>query len=171
MVKPIFSVFTGATELFGEVELFLSGRFGAPEYISPQINFNQTGYYAKEMGTGLVRRIYACPVLMKPTELYSLKLLTIDFENRLRVEGKRRVNIDPGYLSLAKLVLATTKDNVHRVCVGEGVYAEVTLYYEKGQFHPWPWTYPDYASDEYRKIFAGIRELYRRQVRNKGRVL
>ncbi len=166
MVKPIVSVFTGVTELFGEVEFFFSGRFGAPDYVSPDLNFNQTGYYAKEMGTGLVRRIYSYPDLIKPAELYPLKLLTIDVENRWRVEGKRRVNIDPGYLSLAKLVLATTKDNVHRICIGEGVYAEVTLFFEKGGFHPWPWTYPDYASDEYRMIFACIREIYRGQVRN-----
>ncbi len=171
LVKPVVSVITAATELYEEVEYFLAGRFGAPDYVSPQMSFNQTGYYAKEMGTGLVRRIYACPALMRPDELYTLKLLTVDLETRLRVEGKRRVNIDPGYLSLAKLVLATTKDNVHRICIGEGVYAEVTLYFKKGRFHPWPWTYPDYANDEYRAIFGGIRQIYRRQVREKGKVL
>jgi hypothetical protein len=171
LVKPVVSVITAATELYEEVEYFLAGRFGAPDYVSPQMSFNQTGYYAKEMGTGLVRCIYACPALMRPDELYTLKLLTVDLETRLRVEGKRRVNIDPGYLSLAKLVLATTKDNVHRICIGEGVYAEVTLYFKKGRFHPWPWTYPDYANDEYRAIFGGIRQIYRRQVREKGKVL
>ena len=161
LVKPVASVFTGEEGLFSEVESVLAKRLGKPDYTSPVLDFNQTAYYAKEMGTGLVRRIYSFPKLIQPNELASLKRWTIGIEDQFRVNGKRRVNIDPGYLSLAKLVLATTKDNIHRICIGEGIYAEVTLFFQKGRFHSWPWTYPDYASEKYRDIFKAIREIFR----------
>lgn len=164
-VKPVASVFTADEKLFGEVEAVLSARMGKPDYVSRPLVFDQTDYYAKEMGTGLVRRVYGFPRLIDQGELATLKRWTVELEDRWRVKGRRRVNIDPGYVSLAKLVLATTKDNVHRIYLGEGVFAEVTLLFRNGSFHPWPWTYPDYASREYREIFEQIREIYREQLR------
>lgn len=164
-VKPVISIFTGIDSLFGKVEEALSERLGKPDYISQLISFHQTAYYEKEMGSGLVRRVYSFPRLMDQSELQSLKRFTIGIEDRWRVEERRQVNIDPGYVSLAKLVLATTKDNVHRVYIGDGIFAEVALYFQKGRFHPWPWTYPDYASDVYRAVFEDIRSIYRRQLR------
>jgi hypothetical protein len=80
------------------------------------------------------------------------------------VAGRRRVDVDPGYLTRTKLVLATTKDYAHRVYLGRGIYAEVTLSYRQGAFHPWPWTYPDYASPEYAPQLEAMRRLYLRQL-------
>jgi hypothetical protein len=68
-------------------------------------------------------------------------------------------------VDLAKLVLASTKDHGHRVYLGQGIYAEVTLQYRGGRFQPWPWTYPDYASEEYCRLFGEIRALYHAQLR------
>ena len=79
--------------------------------------------------------------------------------------GKRRVNIDPGYISQSKLVLATTKDHSHRIYLGQGIFAEVTLRYYKGTFRAWEWTYPDYASPPYIAIFNHIRKLYKEQLK------
>jgi len=83
-----------------------------------------------------------------------------------KTERKRDVNIDPGYLSLSKLVLASTKDFYHRLYLNHGIYAEITLVFKKethskGGFQPIKWTYPDYASQEYRKIFNQIRGIYK----------
>ncbi|MEW6447022.1 MAG: DUF4416 family protein [Bacillota bacterium] len=164
-VKPVVSVFTGQEELFLEAEKALKARLGEADFISAPLLFNKTRYYEKEMGTGLKRRFYSFSRLIDPCELVSLKLYTMELEEAWRTRGKRRVNIDPGYVSLAKLVLATTKDNVHRIYLGNKVYAEVTLFFKHGRFHPWPWTYPDYASAEYRQIFERIREIYREQLR------
>ncbi|MEW6182350.1 MAG: DUF4416 family protein [Bacillota bacterium] len=164
-VKPVISVFTGIDSLFGMVEEALAGHLGSPDYASQLFGFHQTAYYEKEMGAGLVRRIYSFPRLIEQSELAPLKRFSIEIEDRWRIEGRRQVNIDPGYISLAKLVLATTKDNVHRLCIGDGIFAEVTLYFQKGRFHPWPWTYPDYASEVYRAVFEDIRSIYRRQLR------
>ena len=83
------------------------------------------------------------------------------------VGQRRRVNLDPGYVSLSKMVLATTKDYSHRIYLGQGIYAEVTLHYRHGAFHPWEWTYPDYASQRYLDIFGHIRDIYVAQLRSK----
>ena len=78
---------------------------------------------------------------------------------------KRLVNIDPGYLTLAKLVLASTKDYVHRIYVGSGIFAEITLFYANGNFGPWQWSYPDYKTKEYAAIFGAIRNIYEKQIK------
>lgn len=164
-VKPIAGVITGEEALFAEVEEALAERLEKPDYVSTILFFNQTRYYEPEMGTGLKRRFYAFPRLIDPGDLAKLKSWSVRLEERWRQGGRRRVNIDPGYLSAAKLLLATTKDNIHRVYLGNEVYAEVTLFFKNGAFHPWPWTYPDYASQEYRRIFEEIREIYREQLK------
>jgi len=167
-VKPVASIFGPDETLFAAAVAEFAGDLNGIDYESPLLVFDKTRYYEREMGPELRRRFYAFSRLIAPEELVALKHRAQAVEAAFRVGGKRRVNIDPGYLSLAKLVLATTKDNVHRIYLGDGVYAEVTLYFRKGHFHPWPWTYPDYASPEYRAIFARIRELYRAQLASKG---
>ena len=72
----------------------------------------------------------------------------------------RQVNIDPGYLDLAKLVLATTKDYAHRIFLRKGVFAEIALSFRGASFSANAWTYPDYASKEYIDIFNQMRKLY-----------
>ncbi|MGQ9512048.1 DUF4416 family protein [Thermodesulfitimonas sp.] len=164
-VKPVVGIFSADETLLTAVAGELARWLGEPDYESPLLAFEQTRYYEREMGPGLKRRFYAFPRLIDAAELVALKRWAIETEARWQHAGRRRVNVDPGYVSLAKLVLATTKDNVHRIYLGEGIYAEVTLYFRRGRFHPWPWTYPDYASLEYRAIFEHIRELYREQLR------
>ena len=92
--------------------------------------------------------------------LAAIKLRTNELEKGWTAEGRRKVNLDSGYVSLPKLVLATTKNYDHRIYLGKGIYAEVTLHYRNGGFRPWPWTYPDYASAQYCELFAQIRRLY-----------
>ena len=77
---------------------------------------------------------------------------------------ERPVNLDPGYVSSGKLVLATTKDQPHRVYLGRGIYAECTLRWRRGGFEPWEWTYPDYASEGHREFFGRVRTAYRRKL-------
>ncbi len=102
-----------------------------------------------------------------PGRLAEIKRLTGLLEAEFAAPGlpPRPVNIDPGFVDEARLVLATAKDRGHRLYLGQGVYAEVTLSFSGGQFTPLPWTYPDYASAEYREFFAGVRERLREQRR------
>ena len=120
------------------------------------------------MGSGLKRRIFAFEKLVDPSKLPALKLWSNSIEEDWAVGGKRQVNIDVGYVSLGKLVLASTKNHSHRIYLGEGIYGEGTLRFVGGEFQPWPWTYPDYASLQYRKIFAEIRRLHREKLRTKS---
>lgn len=130
--------------------------------------FEHTEYYHDEMGENLERHFLAFSRLIHPEALADIKRDTNDLEQRLGEDlalpaGCRPINLDPGYMSLSKLVLATTKDYAHRIYLRRGVFAEVTLHFHGGSWQPWPWTYPDYASDEYREFFVHMRDLLKAQ--------
>lgn len=164
-VKLMTSIFTGDETLLAVARGALASRFGPMDYQSEILPFNHTTYYAREFGEGLLRQIVAFTNLIWPQQLAGIKRTTNELEMTWAVEGRRRVNLDPGYISLGKLVLATTKDHAHRIYLGQGIYAEVTLQYKHGTFQPWEWTYPDYASPRYREICTEIRRIYAAQLR------
>lgn len=163
-VTPIASVLTSDVDLLEVVKEILVKRLGVCVYASEILSFDHTDYYTAEMGHDLKRCIFAFKKLVDPSELVSLKCWSNSLEQGWAVNGKRRVNIDIGYVSLGKLVLASTKNHIHRLYLGEGIYGEVTLRFVSGHFKPWPWTYPDYASFKYRKIFDEIREIHRQKL-------
>lgn len=135
----------------------LADLLGPYDYLSPAIPFEWTSYYDSELGRPIWRRFVSFPEPFAQDALAETKLLTNAIEQRHSLDGRRRVNLDPGYLTLAKLVLASTKDHAHRIYLGQGIYGEVTLHYQRGRFHPWPWTYPDYQSEAYQAIFQELR--------------
>lgn len=144
----------------------LTQHFGPTDEVSELWPFDSTDYYELEMGEGLQRQFASFESLVDPAALASIKLLTNQLEGRIAHEcavpdDRRPVNLDPGYISMSKLVLATTKDYSHRVYLGQGIYAETTLHYEHGAWQPWPWTYPDYADRRYHAFFERVRELYK----------
>ncbi len=163
-VKLIVGIFGNNLELFELAKLKLTRKFGKIDYESPFLLFNKTTYYQKEMGENLKRRFYTFERLIPPDLIAGIKIFTNRIEKKLARKGKRRVNIDPGYLSMAKFVLATTKDYSHRIYLKKGVFAEVTLNYRKDTFKPWEWTYPDYCQEEYLEIFNHIRKIYMGQL-------
>ena len=166
-VKLIASLFAGDETLLAVARGALVKHFGSMDYESDVFPFDHTTYYAPEFGEGLVRQVVAFRDLISPGSLARIKRTTNELEMTWTVDGGRRVNIDPGYVSLSKLVLATTKNYSHRICLGQGIYAEVTLRYRQGAFHPWEWTYPDYASSAYLELFAEIRGIYVEQLRTR----
>jgi len=139
----------------------LEKMFGTIDFRSPLMNFTQTDYYNDEMGEELKRVIFSFKKLVRPESAYKAKLKTNALEKKLSQNGKRRINIDPGYLNMSKLVLFSTKDYTHRIPMPRGIFAEITLFYQNKQYNPWPWTYPDYKTKEYRDIFESIRNIYR----------
>jgi len=164
-VKLIASIFAASGELLEEAEVRLSQEFGLVDYESELLSFDHTTYYTAEFGENLKRRFVAFEKLVHPGELAEIKLLTNALEMEWAVEGERRINIDPGYVSHSKLVLATTKNHAHRIYLGRGIYAEVTLHFRDGTFRGWPWTYPDYSSSPLIALFNHIRGLYVKQLR------
>ena len=129
------------------------------------MSFYYTRYYEKEMGSDLSRIFLLFEPLFQREQLPSIKLKTNSIETSLSSEGKRAVNIDPGYISLENVVLATTKGYAHRVYLNCGIYAELTLIYHSNTYRPVEWTYPDYGSEEIIAIFNGWRSILKESIR------
>lgn len=166
-VKLFVGLLTGIESLIPEVRAALEESFGPVDLQSPTLDFDFTDYYREEMGSSLKRVFYAFEHLMDPAELASVKVATGKLEARYR-NGTwpmpRPVNLDPGYLEQGKLVLASTKNFYHRIYLGQGIYAEVTLYFKQGRFQSLEWTYPDYRSEPYQQFFLQVRARYREQL-------
>lgn len=122
----------------------LVAAFGGIADVSEETLFTHTPYYQAEMGEGLRREYVAFEQLIEPGRLAEIKVLTNSMEAEWSVEGRRRVNVDPGLLTDHNLILATGKDYAHRIYLRDGIYAEVTLYAHGGGLSALPWTYPDY---------------------------
>jgi hypothetical protein len=139
----------------------LEQEFGPIEDRSPEYPFNFTDYYRPEMGDGLTRNFVSFRRVFDPGSLADAKLATNRIERELADKTgdtfRRRVNLDPGYVTAAKLVLATTKDFSHRVYLRDGIYAEVTLQFGSGGPRAQPWTYPDFASGAYSEFLMKVR--------------
>lgn len=153
-------------DLMARAVRMLEGYYGQVDAASALWSFDSTDYYELEMGEDLQRQFVSFERLIDPGDLAHVKALTNELERRICYEvglpaDQRRVNLDPGYLSLSKLVLATTKDYSHRLYLREGIYGESTLHYEAGRWVAWPWTYPDYAADRYHAFFEQMREGYK----------
>ena len=170
-VKLFVGMLAARTDLFKAAQMEMSERFGPIDAVGEVVTFDFTDYYAEEMGPGLLRKFVGFERLINPKELASAKLFTNELEEKMceRFESDRRiVNLDPGYVSLAKVVLATTKDYSHRIYLGDGIFAEVTLHFSNGCFNPWPWTYPDYQSETYHRFFQSIRQQYLEALKKAG---
>ncbi|MBM4043199.1 MAG: DUF4416 family protein [Planctomycetes bacterium] len=171
-VKLIVGMLAQKPEWFESAERLLAADFGPIDLASPLIPFTFTDYYAPEMGPGLLRKFVAHEPLIPPDRIVAIKLLTNEFEaalaRDLRAAVPRPVNLDPGYLDGSKLILATTKDYVHRIYLGQGIYAEITLTYKKGSFLPTPWTYQDYRTEPYLAFFTQVRASYLEQIKEIG---
>ena len=121
------------------------------------------------MGPDLHKQFFVFRDLIPADLLAETKLRTNALEKRVRSSAvypeSRPLNLDPGILSLGKFMLATMKDQAHRIYLRDGVYAEVTLRFEAGLFQPWPWTYADYRQQVVLDFLNKAREFYR-QIRH-----
>lgn len=143
----------------------LTKAFGEIDHSSSHFPFEATHYYAQELGAPILRAFFSFVRLVSPEELAVLKLRTNSLEEMLKVAGKRSVNLDPGYLDADKFVLASAKYHGYKIYLGKGIWADMTLHYEKGRFTALPWSFPDFKSGAYEKEFLQIREIYKRQLK------
>jgi hypothetical protein len=141
----------------------MAAAWGGVAVESAAFDFSETDYYRATMGAGLRKQFFAFKSLMDPASLVTCKLQSnqweTDFAAQSGCEEPRPLNLDPGYITLAKLVLASTKDHAHRIYLGEGIYAEITLNYRAGGWQPLPWTYPDYRRGDFQAFFSECREF------------
>lgn len=153
----------------------LTRVYGPIDIVSEIFTWGNTDYYREEMGAGLLRQFVFFRELRDPAILPSVKHFTATMENVYSAQvgdrSNRRINLDPGYVTEAKIVLASTKDFAHRVYLGGGIYGEVTLRYcsERRQFVELDHTFPDFRSDAYRKLFLQARDVLRADMRPVGR--
>ncbi len=153
--------------VYNKAKIILEKRFGGTDFESQTLSFSYTDYYEAEFGRGLKRRFASFKGLIPPEGLPKIKIFTNKVERKLSNGGPRLINIDPGYLNLAKLILASTKDYSHRIYLNNGIFSEVTLSFKNKSFRPLEWTYPDYKTAEYIAIFNQIRQIYAKQIKGK----
>jgi len=167
-VKLFFGLLFPDEEILARTEKRIINDYGDIDLQSTIVPFDKTTYYENEMGQSLLRRFISIVNLIDPGELPTIKIQTNLLEKLFaRPEGSRQVNIDPGYLTFSKVVLATTKDYNHRLYLGKKIYGEVTLHYKGGEksFCPWEWTYPDYREQMAIDFFNELRNIYKRQLK------
>ncbi len=137
----------------------LQDIFGSIAMESPITKWDFSDHYRDELGETIYRRFVFFKDLIKQEDLAGIKLATRKIEDKLSADGKRNVNLDPGYLTPAKIVLASIKDYSHRMYLKDGIFAEVTLSFVKGRFTPHINTYNDYKEEKYIRVFMMAREL------------
>lgn len=158
--KLVVGLFMNEKRLFHPVVERLMQMFGNADIISPWFPFDYTAYYEPEMGTSLFRRMVAFKKLISQSHLPEIKLGTNTIEQNFLNKSNRMVNIDPGYLTLERFVLATGKNFTHRIYLDQGIYADLTLMYQKGKFKELPWTYPDYRQENIISFLKLVRNKY-----------
>lgn len=158
IVSIIYSSIGAMDEAAGEIEK----KFGRVEFETDDIDFLHTKYYREEMGDNLKRKFFAFEKMVDRDRLAEIKVWTNKLEEKFGEKVGdfvfRKVNIDPGIITLANLVLTSTKDYSHRIYLRDGIFAETTLIYEKRKFRALPWTYPDYVEPEALGFFKRVRD-------------
>ena len=166
-VKPIVALLAGRVEWLDAAAERVTEWLGPIDITSPTWPFTFTHYYDEVMGPNLLRRLVSFERLIDPGALASIKRRTNALEAELTErfsDVPRPVNIDPGYVTSAKLVLASAKDFSHRIYLADGIFAEVTLTFRRGRWESLPSTFPDYASGLYDGFLNEVRQSWKRQL-------
>jgi hypothetical protein len=167
-VKLFVGILVSDRKFLRDVEERLTAEYGSIDHRSPIVPFDFSDYYEKEMGDVIDRVFLSFERLIDADRLPEIKHRTNQLEAEIATmptSVKRPVNLDPGYLENAKVILASTKNFYHRIYLGEGIFGEVTMHFRNNTYQFFPWTYPDYQSNDYQEFFLRIRQLYRSQLR------
>ena len=144
---------------------YLERVFSHIDHKSDIFSFDHTDYYTEEMGSSLKRILLSFEKLIQPESLAEIKHLTRVMENHFRVDGKRTLNLDPGYVDYDKIILASAKYGRQKIALENGIYADPTLEFTKHKFSAYPWTFPDFSTELYYKDLLTIRNIYKQQLR------
>ncbi len=164
-VQFFASIIFGDSVILSDVEAELAHVIGPIAERTEIASFSQSDYYRPEMGEGLRRYFLLFEPLLERDLLARIKLGANGIEHSRSEGGRRAVNVDPGYIALEQVVLGTTKGFSHRIYLGQGIFADLTLLYENGSYRRLKWTYPDYGSDQLILLLNGWRERYKRLLR------
>lgn len=153
------------TQLWPDLERQMQTRWGQLDFVSDPFPFTQTSYYDQELGTPIMRRMISFQQLVSQDRLPEIKLITNTLEDTWRrTDGRRQVNLDPGLLCLERLVLGTGKNFTHRIYLDQGIFADLTLIFQKGGWQTLPWTFPDYAGAYIQEVLTRMRARYKKML-------
>jgi len=168
-VKLFVAVLWREQDALAAVREPLVQEFGETDFESPPVPFDVTDYYAPEMGAPLFRSLLCFERTISPQSIVDVKLLTNALEGELADEtGRRRVNLDPGYMDFHKVVLPSAKYGGQKIYLDRGIWADPTLRYTKGRFQASEWTFPDFKDPRYEPHLLRIRELYKTGLKRQG---
>ncbi len=162
-VKIVCGVLYTDEQLLDQAKQGMIQNYGDIDFESEPFKFNVSEYYKPEMGWPIFRLFWSFEKLINPNEIARIKIECNAIEDKLTVNGNRKINLDPGYMDYDKIVLASAKYNWQKIYLDQGIYADITLHYEKGKYHPFPWSFPDFKTGVYNPTFMKIRELYKHQ--------
>lgn len=159
LFAAVFSRHVAALDwVWGRIE----ENWGAIALASQRIPIVETNYYNRLMGEGLLKQLLAIDGDFDPSRLADIKLESNRWESEFAeahdFPEERPLNIDPGYVTPMKVVLASTKDRAHRIYLRDGIYAEECLYFHAHAWQGRPWTYPDYLRADYHAFLLKVRD-------------
>ncbi len=164
--KLIIGFIYNKEEIFESALAKVKERFGEVDFSTEEFSFSEefSPYYDEELGGEGLRRILSFETLVDPSRQAEIKTFTNELEAEFSdAAGGRKVNIDPGFLSHGRLLLATTKKTGFRIPLSDGIYTELTLYYARGAWQKLPWTYRDYQSKRVQNFLTTVRKKYLEQ--------
>ncbi len=160
--KLIVGVIYSSAEVLERALEMLVSEFGEIDAVSEEFSFSEqfSNYYDEELGGEGLRRIYSFKSTVAPDRQAEIKEKTNEMESILSVDGKRKINLDPGFINHGRLMLATTKKAGFRIPLKNGIYTELTLFYARGGWHKFPWSYRDYQSEGVQRFLTEVRGKY-----------
>ncbi len=160
--KMIIGVIYHDKDILNKALEMLKTEFGDIEDASEEFSFSEefSTYYDDEIGGEGMRRIYSFTTLVDPSRQAEIKTRTNEIEAIFSTDGMRKINLDPGFINHGRLMLATTKETGFRVPLADGIYTELTLFWARGGWQKFPWTYRDYQSERVQKFITKVRETY-----------
>ncbi len=164
---PIVGILTGELDLIGSMEELWPEQLAGVRRSFDPFPFVQSGYYEKEMGPGLMRTWVAFHNQVGQDVLVRFKHRAVALEEKLTKPGAgRRINIDPGLVTMHSLLLTTRKHSGHRIYLGDGVFVEMTLIFQHQRFEPFAWTYPDYRLERVIDFFGQLRDDLKKELKS-----
>jgi hypothetical protein len=166
-VQGFIGVLTSNPAIISETRQLIESVHGPIDLVSDLFSFSVTDYYDAEMGSNLLRAFLCLETLIDPGNLVRLKYFCTEIEERFKQNGRRIINLDPGYMDYHKIVLASFKYGGFKIYLSEGVYGDMTLYYSKGRFFPFDWGFPDFRQGLYDRFLLRVRQLYKDKLKRK----
>ncbi|MFP4547304.1 MAG: DUF4416 family protein [Fidelibacterota bacterium] len=166
-VKYFIGALHSSTDLLEKSLTIITKHFSPIDLMSEDFLFEGTDYYELEMGSPIYRRIFSLEQLEDPLFLADAKLICNDIEDELAINGKRKVNLDVGYIDFNKVVLGSAKYCANKIYIGKGIWADPALQYSKGKFSPYPWAFMDFKRNIYYDFIMQIRIRYKHQLQGK----